>query len=246
LNKSLPSKNRNALLATGVFFIAFIVFSIIRPSFNSIDSTVNLWTLTIHNSTSTLLASAVSILFDTTSLVAASLVIATFLFIKKQKAQSILLLAGIGGDALLVAIIKNIDQVARPTNQLLPGAGFSYPSGHSAGVIVFVGLVAYYAWLHWRSTRSKVVTLSGFGLIAVVVGFYRIYLNVHWLSDVVGGWLFGIFWLSFSIMIYQRLKAAGKFESDRFDLVANLLFVLGVLVAVSIVLLGWFFNYLNV
>ena len=245
MNTALLRENRDAILATGFFFVAFIVFSIIRPSFYSIDAAVNLWTTTIHTDTSILLARAVSIVFDTTSLVAASLVIATILFIKKQKAQSILLLAAIGGDALLVAIIKNIDQVARPANQLLSGSGFSYPSGHSAGVIVFVGLVVYYVWLHWSSTRSKVLSLAGFSLIATVVGFDRIYLNVHWLSDVVGGWLFGAFWLSFSIMVYQWLKMTGKFESERFDFVANLLFVLGVVVAVLVVSFGWFFNVLT-
>ena len=104
-------------------------------------------------------------------LVAASLVIATVLFIKKQKAQSILLLSAIGGDALLVSIIKNIDPVARPANQLLPGSGFSYPSGHSAGVIVFVGLIAYYAWVHWTSKRSKNAVLAGFWLGCDVCGF---------------------------------------------------------------------------
>ena len=126
------------------------------------------------------------------------------------------------------------------------GAGFSYPSGHSAGVIVFVGLIAYYAWVNWTSKRSKIAVLAVSGLVIMFVSFDRVYLNVHWLSDVIGGLLFGAFWLSFSIMTYQHLKMAGKFESDRFNLAANILFALGVLIAISIVTLGWFFNYLTV
>jgi membrane-associated phospholipid phosphatase len=246
LNKLLIRQNRNAILAATVFFVAFLVFSIVRTSFLSIDTAVNLWTITIHNDAAILLAKAVSTVFDTIVLVAASLVIATFLFLKKQKAQSILLLSAMGGDALLVSIIKNIDRVARPVNQLLPGSGFSYPSGHSAGVIVFLGLVVYYVWLHYGGKRLRLVVLAGFGLVASVVGFDRIYLNVHWLSDVVGGWLFGLFWLSFSIMVYQWLKITGKFESERFNFVANLLFVLGVVIAVLLISLGWLFNYLTV
>jgi membrane-associated phospholipid phosphatase len=245
LNKTLIRQNQNAILATAVFFVAFIVFSLVRTSFHSIDVSVNFWTTTIHTDIGILLARGVSAVFDTTVLVAASLVISTVLFIKKQKAQSILLLAAMGGDALLVAIIKNIDQVSRPANQLLSGSGFSYPSGHSAGVIVFLGLVAYYAWLHWKHMRSKVAVFAGFGVVAAVVGFDRVYLNVHWLSDVVGGWLFGAFWLSFSIMVYQWLKYAGRFESKRFNFVANVLFVLGFAVAVLVVSFGWFFNYLT-
>jgi uncharacterized membrane protein len=46
-------------------------------------------------------------------------------------------------------------------------------------------------------------------------------------------------------MIYQHLKMAGKFETKQFNFAANVLFVLGVLVAVLIVTFGWFFNYLT-
>ncbi len=239
-------QSRNATLACIIFFAVFILFSIYKASFQSIDVAVNLWTITIHTDTSILLAKALSIIFDTTIIVAASLVIATVLFIKKRKPQSLLLLTAIGGEALFVTIIKNIDQVARPANQLLLGSGFSYPSGHSAGVIVFIGLIAYYALLNWNtSKRAKILALTGFGLIVAFVSFDRVYLNVHWLSDVVGGWLFGAFWLSFCIMVYERMKLAGKFETKRFNFVANLLFALGVVVAVTLVTLGWFFNYLT-
>ncbi len=223
-----------------------MLFSILRVNLQPIDVAVNLWTITIHNDIAILLAKALSTIFDTIIIVAASIVIATFLFLKKRKAQSVLLLTAIGGEALFVNIVKNIDQVARPENQLLLGSGYSYPSGHSAGVVVFIGLIAYYAWLNWDSSkRVKVFALAGFGLLVAFVSFDRVYLNVHWLSDVVGGWLFGAFWLSFCIMVYERLKFAGKFETERFNFAANILFGVGVLVAVSIVTLGWFFNYLT-
>ncbi|MGD6933357.1 MAG: phosphatase PAP2 family protein [Candidatus Bathyarchaeia archaeon] len=247
MNTTLLRQSRNSTVACIVFFAAFILFSIFRVNFQSIDVAVNLWTATIHTDLSVLLAKVLSTVFDTTIIVAASLVIAAVLFIKKQKAQSVLLLTAIGGDALFVSIIKNIDPVLRPENQLLIGSGFSYPSGHSAGVIVFIGLIAYYVWLHWNtSARAKSLALAAFGLVVAFVSFDRVYLNVHWLSDVVGGWLFGAFWLSFCIMVYERLQAAGKFETERFNLVANVLFALGFVVAVMLVSLGWFFNYLTV
>ncbi len=233
-------------MACIAFFVAFVLFSIFRTNFQSIDIAVNLWTITLHTDTSIFLAKVLSTVFDTIIIVSASLVIATFLFLKKRKAQSILLLTAIGGDALLVVLAKNLDQVARPANQLLLGSGFSYPSGHSAGVIVFLGLIAYYAWIHWNSKRSRILNSALFCLTVAFVSFDRVYLNVHWLSDVVGGWLFGAFWLTFCIMVYERLKLAGRFETKQFDFVANVLYVLGVLVAVTLVSLGWFFNYLTV
>jgi len=227
-----------------VFFVVFMLFSIFRASFQSIDVTVNLWVLNIHTDTATLLAKVISVAFDTTIIAAASLLIASFLFIKNRKAQSVILLTALSG-SVLVAIIKNVTQVARPENQLLPGSGFSYPSGHSASTIIFIGLMVYYIWLNWNSSqRVKLLSLTSFGLVVALVGFDRIYLNVHWLSDVVGGWLFGAFWLSFCIMAYEQLKLAGKFESKKFNFIANLLFALGIIVIVLIVILGPFLNIL--
>jgi membrane-associated phospholipid phosphatase len=118
------------------------------------------------------------------------------------------------------------------------GSGYSYPSGHSAGCIVFYGILAYFAWRHWQSTRSRALIGSGMAVVVKVVGFDRLYLGVHWLNDVVGGWLFGAFWLSFVILVFRHLQRAGKFESERFGLVAMLLFWVAVVVAVFVVLVG--------
>ncbi len=238
------SRNQRAILVCIAFLAVFLLFTISRTIFHPIDVAINLWTPTIQTAPLNFMAAIIAAVFDTTSLVLIALVIAAYLFIRNYKAQSLLLLTAMGGDALIVSIIKNLDQVARPTNAISVGSGFSYPSGHSAGVIVFCGVLAYFAWLHWRSNRSRALVAVGFGVLASVVGFDRIYLNVHWLSDVFGGWLFGAFWLSFVIITFQRLETAGKLESDRFNLVAKLLFVVAVLVAVLIVLWGLIGNYL--
>ncbi len=173
----------------------------------------------------------VAIVFDTAILVILSLTISSVLFLKHYKAKGLLLLGAMGGVAVLVSLLKILDQVARPNNALLADQGFSYPSGHSAGVVVFIGVLAYFAWLHWQGIRSRV--LIGVSLVAAVgiVGFDRIYLGAHWLSDVLGGWLFGAFWLSFVILFFEYLQGMGKFESERFGRVATLLYLLAVVVA---------------
>jgi len=214
LNATLFHKNQKAIICIA-FLAIFTLFSIFKTTMHSTDVTVNIWVTTIQNDTSTLVAKAFSTVFDTILLAIMSLIMAIFLFIKKHKAQSLLLLAAVGGNALIVGTIKTLTQVARPENQLISGSGFSYPSGHSAGAIIFIGLITYYVWLNWNNNvRVKILSSTFFGLMIALVGFNRIYLNVHWLSDVIGGCLFGAFWLSFCIMICEHLKLNSKFKNN--------------------------------
>lgn len=244
-NLKLSQKERALFTVCLVFLLGFLLVTLFRTSFHSVDVAVNLWIPSIQSSALTLFAEGVAVIFDTTSLVIISLVISGVLFLKNYKAQGLLLLGAMGGDALIVSAIKALDHVARPTNAILLDTGFSYPSGHSAGCIVFGGVLAYFAWRHWQSTRSRALIGVGMGAVAGVVGFDRLYLNVHWLSDVFGGWLLGAFWLSFAILVFRQLKRSGKLESERFGLVAKLLYAGAVVVAFFVVLFGLLGNYLS-
>ena len=229
-----------------VFLAGFLLVTFFRGIFSVIDINVNLWIPTIQSSPFTVAAKGIAIVFDTTILVIFSLILATFLFVKNYRAQSLLLLGAMGGDALIVSVVKSLDHVTRPMNGIMGDSGFSFPSGHSAGVIVFCGVLAYFAWQHWKNARARALIAAGVAVITGVVGFDRLYLNVHWFSDVLGGWMFGIFWLSFSLFIFQLLQTAGKFQSDRFRLIAKYLFVLAIVVAVFVVVVGLFGYYLPV
>ncbi len=241
-NKSKISQKTRIHFAVCVALLAgFLCITIFRLNLNAADSAVNLWIPTIQSTVLTFLAEAIAQVFDTTSLVLISLVISGIFFLKNRKPHGLLLLGAIGGDALIVETIKILDHITRPTNGILIETGFSYPSGHSADVIVFGGVLAYFAWRHWHWQSKRVRTAVGIGLGALVsvVGFDRLYLNVHWLSDVLGGWLFGAFWLSFVVLLFDQLEVRGKFGFERFDFVADLLFVLAVVVSVLVVLSGF-------
>ncbi len=238
LKQSMLTQKRTLLFCIG-FLLAFLLVTIFRPSFQSIDVAVNLWTPTIQSPILTFFAEGIAIVFDTTSLVIISIVISGILFLKKRKLEGLFLLGAMGGDALIVSILKALDHVARPANAIVSDTGFSYPSGHSAGVVVFMGVLAYFAWRHWRSTRARAAIGVSLGVLVGVVGFDRIYLNVHWLSDVLGGWLFGAFWLAFVILLFGWFERSVCFESKRVNVVANWLFVVAVIVAVLVALSGY-------
>jgi len=237
----LPTQRQQTLLIACIIFLAaFLLLTFFRPSLHGLDVRVNLWMPSIQSRSFTPLAEGIAFVFDTTSLVVISVVISGILLIKNRKPYALLLLGGMGGDALLLEVTKTIVHSARPTNMLVPDTGFSYPSGHSAGIVVFGGILAYFAFRHWQSTRTRVSIGVGLGVVVAVVSFDRLYLNVHWLSDVLGSWLFGTFWLLFVILVFGWLERAGKFGSDRFNVVANWLYVAAVVVAVLVVASGLF------
>ncbi|MEU6227925.1 phosphatase PAP2 family protein [Streptomyces sp. NPDC047042] len=73
-------------------------------------------------------------------------------------------------------------------------AGFwSFPSGHTTTSAVTAGLLVLAVWI--RAPRGRHLLVAAVGCWGVLVGLTRVYLGVHWFSDVVGGWLFAVGWL---------------------------------------------------
>jgi undecaprenyl-diphosphatase len=202
---------RTTLLVSLLFLVSFLLVALLKSSFAAIDANVNSWATSIQTNFLTAIAEIISYVFDTTSLLAISLLSAAFLFYKNYRKYSVLLLAAMGGDAAIVSIVKTLVHSARPLNGLMYDAGFSFPSGHAVGSIIFCGLLTYFGWQLWRSPKARAALGTLFVALTSFVGFDRVYLNVHWFSDVLGGYLLGLFLLTFSILASQRLGTSKKF-----------------------------------
>ena len=236
MDKSKISRNEQLLkLICTVFLVAFLLMTFFRGNFRSFDVEVNGWIPSIQTSSLTVINEGFSVTFDTTSLVILSLVIAGYFFLKNCRAEGLFLLGAMGGDALIVSIVKNLVESPRPSNGLIFSSGFSFPSGHTAGSIVFCGALAFFAWRHWKSVKARASIGMGVVAISSLVGFSRVYLNVHWFSDVIGATFLGIFWLSGAVLAFKLLQNAGKFESERFRSISLPLFVLATVVSVFVV-----------
>ncbi len=71
--------------------------------------------------------------------------------------------------------------------------GLSFPSGHSSGIATLVTIALVLAWPRLAARHRRLALAAGAGL-AVLVGLTRMWLGVHFLSDVVGGWALGVAW----------------------------------------------------
>jgi undecaprenyl-diphosphatase len=88
---------------------------------------------------------------------------------------------------------------------------YSFPSGHAMASTVFYGLLAIYASANASQRHAIYVAIAAAVFMVVLVSFSRIYLGLHYLSDVMGGIAEGIAWLalSFTVLNYIRRGEAG-------------------------------------
>ncbi|HEX9950937.1 MAG TPA: phosphatase PAP2 family protein [Rubricoccaceae bacterium] len=123
------------------------------------------------------------------ALVAAALVVAR----RRMLAVRVVIASGVGG--LVVLGLKTLFQRARPLDQVIPATGYSLPSGHAWASAVFYGMMIYLLWRLVPSRAVRVLATAGLVALILAVGLSRVYLNVHFLTDVVAGWASGTAWL---------------------------------------------------
>ncbi len=132
-----------------------------------------------------------------------AIILLSVFFIMKKKSYVIIgLLVSVAGSALTVQFGKRIFKIARPVQfSYYHMDSFSFPSGHSTAAVAFYGVVFYLLIQNTKKLKTKFVLLITGLLIIFMLGFSRMYLCEHFLSDVVGGYLLGLLWLLLSISI---------------------------------------------
>src|SRR6202035_2903479 len=118
-----------------------------------------------------------------------------------------IVLAVVGGE-LLNPLLKLIFARQRPTfeDPLVALASYSFPSGHAAGSTVFYGLLAYLVAREARSWGLRVLAVVAAAVTLLLIGFSRVYLGVHYLSDVLGGYAAGLVWLTSTVTGVELLR----------------------------------------
>lgn len=104
--------------------------------------------------------------------------------------------------------MKQIFRRSRPALEYLASAGgFSFPSGHAMVSVPFYGMLAYFVWLALRGSNPAAarISVAGFTLVILAIGLSRVYLGVHYASDVAAGFAAG------GILLFGCIKAVRRF-----------------------------------
>ena len=108
---------------------------------------------------------------------------------------------------LLMFILKFFFQRNRPLQPVIDDvSGYSFPSGHALISVVFYGLFIHMIWHEVKSKWLRIVLIILLGTLILLIAFSRIYLNVHFASDVIAGLAVGFIWLVLSLRIIQGVE----------------------------------------
>jgi membrane-associated phospholipid phosphatase len=149
----------------------------------------------------------VSTVFNPTVFRVAASALALWLFVKRRPRLAWWALATTWGAALLGLVLKETVRRARPAfvDAVAAAPGRSFPSGHALGSVVGCGVLLLVGLPLLRPLARRLAWLAA-GLVVLAVGFARVGLGVHYLSDVLAGWVLGLGWLAATVAVFHTWR----------------------------------------
>lgn len=188
-----------------LFVFVYIADEIVLEKETAFDQTIENVITPFHSSAATSVMTVFTFFGSHLFLFPAYMILIFILWVKKNKRLALTVgLIGLTSTAVLFTL-KAIFQRTRPLDPLIQDvAGFSFPSGHSFSSFTFYGLIAYLLWKTDISKGWKIAASVLLFLLAFIIAFSRVYLRVHFPSDVVAGFCLSIVWLLLSFWIFKK------------------------------------------
>lgn len=196
------------LFVISLFTFIFLTNNIFSLKDTHFDSNVFLSVRPMINEANTVIMRFITFFATHNFLIPANLlIIFYYLALKKHRWYSIKVPVVSLGSFVIMAALKLFFSRPRPDDPVYEAArGFSYPSGHAMSAMTFYGLIIY---LVWHNVENKIVRWMIIVLLLFfifLIGFSRVYLRVHFASDVLAGFAMGVVWLVISIWIMNKLE----------------------------------------
>ncbi len=204
------NKYRKTLLILNIVSLLvfiFILYCVTSDNYLTVvDQWVNIHIIEIQTPS---LTTILAFITNLSGLVGNSIVavfVMLFLSYKKWYKERLFYLLSFSGSVILFAGIKQIVARTRPHSELIDVINYSFPSGHST-LTMTTSLLVYFIFVRkLTSSLAKNSLLAVCIAWAIFIAFTRVYLNVHWLSDIVAGLTLGIFWVTFMRLYFVGVK----------------------------------------
>lgn len=202
MNKKIDRK----IIAAGIALIllTIITITLLSGKIISLDNKVHNIIINLRKEKLTDTMIIITNICSTYSLIGISLLA---LICLKNKKIPILIIMNLISATLLSQIFKFIIRRERPIGiNLIEESGYSYPSGHSMVSMAFFGLIAYLIYKNIKNKFYKTLSIISLLVVIFLIGFSRIYLGVHYFSDVLAGFLTAIAYLMIFITLTNKYK----------------------------------------
>jgi undecaprenyl-diphosphatase len=158
---------------------------------------------------------AVTFLGNVPVLFAVAAVAAAVLWRLRERNELQLLVLAVVGAEILTVGLKLGFQRERPffSDPLATESTYSFPSGHSSVSLAVYGTLGFIAARHLPSFSTRIAALSAAALLVLLIGFSRLYLGVHFLTDVIAGFSVGLAWVTLcALLLHLRVR----FQTSRY------------------------------
>ena len=199
-----------AICLSIIFIVSHISDNVLDREAFEFDRTILLW---IHSFANPILDRVMyyfTRLNDPDTAFIVATVVVSILIWKRFYAEARIFAIACFGGIVLSYGLKAVFGKVRPDlwESAIVDTSFSYPSGHALGSTILYGFSAYLLATHYPRFAGLIYTLAV--LLIATIGFSRLYLGVHWPTDIVGGYGIGFLWLTFCVTMLKlnKLKLA--------------------------------------
>jgi len=199
-----------------IIIFALTAYRIFLLKKDGIDTTVFNFLSSHVSNRHTEIMEAITFLGNHNFLIPANLVlIIYFLVIRKHRWYSIKIPVVAIGGVTMMALLKFVFSRPRPLIPLLePARGFSFPSGHAMMSFSFYGVLIFMVYENVRNQYLKWGLIIALLFLIFLIGLSRVYLRVHYASDVIAGFAAGFIWVVLSLSIVGRIEKYSKRKID--------------------------------
>lgn len=208
--KYIKENRKTIILAVSLVLFTIITYAIFSDKIDTLDKNIHSYILNIRNENLTSILITITNISSAYALIVLSILL---LLIMKKKKIPLLICLNLIISFLTNQIAKLTFSRPRPVGiNLIEESGYSYPSGHAMISMAYFGFIAY---LIYKSNLNKIIKLpliTSIFILILLIGFSRIYLGVHYLSDIIGGFLLSIAYIMIFINCIKIKKAGRKWK----------------------------------
>ncbi|HFU4116693.1 TPA: phosphatase PAP2 family protein [Streptococcus suis] len=208
---------RNASFLALAFVILGYVAKFYPSSLTGFDSAIQSAIRGNLPSGATQFWTSITVIGNTVIILAITLILsAIFYYYKKWKMEAYFLLASFAAMGVASTALKYVYQRPRPSIEwLIDTIGYSFPSWHTASTMMIAGAVVIVIQQRMKQGLAKLVLQVVLIVLAMLVAISRIYIGVHYPTDIIGGWLLALTLLQVMYPFYDQKRFEWRFQSKQ-------------------------------